>query len=92
VAYTFSKALGVAGDYGSVSPCFAPRQRNYGPLAFDRSHMFVVNYMYCLPMVSKRLGWKPVAWVLDHWQVSGITAFITAAHSGRACRWWTARI
>jgi hypothetical protein len=80
VAYTFSKALGVAGDdYGSVSPYFVLRQRNYGPLAFDRSQVFVLNYMYSLPKVGQRLGWKPASWVLDEWHVSGITSFLTGS-------------
>jgi hypothetical protein len=80
IAYTRSKTLGVSpDDTTSVSPYFAPRQRNYGPLSFDRPNMFVVNYMFDLPKVGARLGWKPAGWVLDHWQISGITSFISGA-------------
>ncbi|MEK7404427.1 MAG: carboxypeptidase regulatory-like domain-containing protein [Acidobacteriota bacterium] len=80
LAYTFAKVLGVAeSDTSSVSPYFAPRQRNYGPLGFDRSQTFVVNYLYDLPRVGARIGWKPAGWVLDNWQVAGITSFISGA-------------
>jgi hypothetical protein len=80
MAYTFSKALGIVGDdYASVSPYFSPRTRNYGPLAWDRPHVFVLNYIWDLPKVGERLGSKPLGWVLDHWQLSGINAFISGA-------------
>jgi hypothetical protein len=80
VAYTRSKTLGVApDDYTAVSPYFAPRKRNYGPLAYDRPNMFGVNYIYDLPKVGTKTGFKPAGWVLDNWQISGVTAFVTGA-------------
>jgi hypothetical protein len=80
VSYTFSKTLGVAdGDTNGITPYFHPRERNYGPLSFDRSHVLVINYMYDLPRVGKMLGWRPASWVLDNWQVSGISTFSTGA-------------
>jgi len=80
VAYTFSKSLGVVGDdYSAVSPYFSPRKRNYGPLNWDRPHVFVVNYIWDLPKVGGRVGVKPLGWVLDNWQLSGITTFMTGA-------------
>ncbi len=80
LAYTFSKALGVVGDdYGSVSPYFSARTRNYGPLAWDRTHVFTLNYMFDLPKIGQRLGVKPLAWVLDNWSLTGINAFISGA-------------
>lgn len=80
VSYTFSKTLGVAdGDTNGISPYFDPRSRNYGPLSFDRSQVLVVNYMYDLPKVGTMMGWRPAKWVLDNWQVSGISTFSTGA-------------
>jgi hypothetical protein len=80
IAYTFSKALGVAsGDGDVMSPYFDSRQRNYGPLSFDRSQTLVLNYMYDLPKIGSKLGWRPAGWILDNWQVSGITMFATGA-------------
>lgn len=78
VSYTFSKILGVvSSDTSSVSPYFAPRQRNYGPLTYDRTNSLVFNYMYELPKLGKRTGWRPAGWVLDNWELSGITSFIS---------------
>jgi hypothetical protein len=80
MAYTFAKALGVASADGTiVSSYFNVRQRDYGPLSFDRSHTLVFHYMYDLPRVSGRMGFKPAKWIFDDWQISGITSFITGA-------------
>jgi hypothetical protein len=80
ISYTWSKVLGVANEYNStVSSYFPARQRNYGPLSFDRSQWFVVNYVYDVPKLGHRLGSKPAGWVLDNWQISGITSFISGA-------------
>lgn len=80
VAYTFSRALGTASaDGDTLSPYFPARSRNYGPLSFDRTNVLVFNYMYDLPKVGARLGFKPSGWVLDNWQISGITSFISGS-------------
>jgi hypothetical protein len=80
VAYTLSKTLGVANDEnGSVSAYFDPRRRDYGPLGFDRTHVFTVNYIYDLPRLGSRLGWTPARVLLDNWQISGITALQSGA-------------
>jgi hypothetical protein len=78
LAYTYAKALGAAsGDTTQVSPYFKPRDRNYGPLDFDVRQTLVLNYMYDLPKLGTRLGGKPARFVLDSWQLSGITSFIS---------------
>jgi hypothetical protein len=78
VSYTFSKALGTAGaDGDGISSYMPARERNYGPLAFDRRQTLVVSYVYDLPKAGSRLGWRPAQWVLDNWQLSGITMFQT---------------
>jgi hypothetical protein len=80
VALTHAKVLGVAdSDSSQVSPYFPTRQRNYGPLAFNRPNTLVFNYMYELPKIGKKTGWKPAGWVLDDWQISGITSFVSGA-------------
>ncbi len=80
LAYTFSKALGVAsGDDDPISAYFSPRLRNYGLLSFDRTHNLVINYIYDLPKIGSRVRWKPAHWVLDNWQISGITSFTSGA-------------
>lgn len=83
LAYTFSKALGVAGNNESgdyvLSSYFPQRERDYGPLPWDRSQVFVLNYMYELPKVGSMTGWRPARWVLDRWQISGMTSFISGS-------------
>jgi len=80
VAYTFSKALDVAdGDTTNVSPYFAPRFRNYGRAGFDRPQQFVANYVYALPKLGTRMNVRPAKWVLDNWEVSGVTSFVSGS-------------
>ena len=79
-AYTFSKALDVAdSDTTSVSPYFPARSRNYGLASFDRNNVLVVNYLYELPKLGGRTRFRPAHWVLDDWQLSGISSFISGA-------------
>ncbi len=80
VAYTWSRALGVEStEYDYLSPFFDPRQWNYGPLSFDRTHSLVINYSYDLPKPGKKYDIKPLGWFLDNWTLSGITSFISGA-------------
>jgi hypothetical protein len=87
VAYTRSKALGVADAFGSgVSPYFDWRHRNYGRLGFDRPNVFVANYVYDVPKIAERIfgsGFAngasgiPFRAILDNWEISGYTQFQT---------------
>jgi len=79
-SYTFSKALGVAGADGDGLSSYLPaRERNYGPLAFNRTQSFVFSYVYELPQAGTKLGVRPAKWVLDNWELSGVTTFQTGA-------------
>ncbi len=76
ISYTWSKVLGIQStEYDYVSSYFNPRDVNYGPLAQDRTHVFVANYNYELPNLGKRFGSRPLGWVTDNWSISGITSF-----------------
>ncbi len=75
VSYTFSKALGTTG----TSPYFDARKWTYGPLGQDRTHVLVANYIYDLPKIGARTGFAPARWILDNWQISGITSFVSGA-------------
>jgi hypothetical protein len=68
-------------DVGSngVSPYFSWRQRNYGIGSTDRPNTLSINYMYDLPNVGGRPGWKPIGYFLHHWTISGITTFQTGS-------------
>jgi hypothetical protein len=75
VSYTYSKVLGTTG----YSAYFPARSWNYGPVGQDRRHVFSANYMYQLPKLGAKLHSRPVSWVLDNWQVSGVTSFVSGA-------------
>lgn len=79
-SYTFSKALGSAAtDTTNVSAFFAPRDRNYGPLGFDRTHVLALRYSYRLPSAGRATGIRPLGWVTDNWELAGTTRVTTGA-------------
>jgi hypothetical protein len=72
----------VDGNATAVNPVLEYRSRDYGPAAFDRTHVFTLDYAYNLPRVSKvwdnaftRIG-------LDGWELSGVTNFQTGQPQG----------
>jgi hypothetical protein len=75
IAYTFSKDLGATAS----DPYFSMRQWTYGPLPQDRTHVFAANFTYQLPRLSAVTGFRPAAWILDNWQLSGLTSFVSGA-------------
>ena len=78
--YTFSKALDTADGYGSaVDPFLDPRSRNYGPAGFNRTQVFTCNFYYTLPRPGKATGFRPLGWVADNWELSGVTRMLTGA-------------
>ncbi len=73
-AYTFSKAIGVGGDYysgggGEVDP-FDWNTHNHAVLDFDRTHVFSIAYVYTLPEFTKN---RWLGGFANGWQFSGIT-------------------
>lgn len=91
-AYTWSKSLGVvSGDGEAVSSYLNPREFNYGPTAYDRTHTLVVNYWYDLPKLGKKLDSKALGLFADDWSVSGITSFVTGAPVTPTISWQDGR-
>lgn len=79
-SYTFGKSLGTAStDTEAVSAYFPARSYNYGPLSFNRTQTMSINYLYDIPGLGKKFGIRPLGWVADNWQLSGITTFQTGA-------------
>jgi hypothetical protein len=79
-AYTFAKALGVASsDTDNMSAYFPIRSYNYGPLTFNRTQTMSINYLYDIPGLGKKLGWRALGWATDNWELAGITTFQTGA-------------
>lgn len=78
IAYTWSKALGVAAGDGSFVNPFNTRVYDYRLLDFDRAHAFTATYIYDLPKLGRKLGDNRFTRaLLDGWQVSGITSLIS---------------
>jgi hypothetical protein len=78
-SYTFSKALNYSSGTGGLSEFdldfigndqTKPRQ-SYGPDDNDRTHRFVLNFVYNPPKL--RAGPSAVRRLLSHWQISGIS-------------------
>jgi hypothetical protein len=80
-AWTWSKAMTFNDfDNTAVSALVPPRIWNYGLASFDRTHVFKLDWMYDLPRL--RLDFAPARLVLNGWQVSGITSFVSGAPLG----------
>ncbi|MGH9846820.1 MAG: hypothetical protein ACREEM_49615, partial [Blastocatellia bacterium] len=80
-SWTWSKSLNYSSTDGANVTILAPiRVWNYGLSDFDRTHVVKINYLYSLP----KAGWKnPLAkYVINGWQVSGITSFVSGTPAG----------
>src|SRR5262249_31154460 len=74
-AYTYSKAMGTSNTYtDSINP-ICSRCADYRRLAFDRTHILVMNYDWQLPTLN-RSNWL-VKGVVNGWQITGITQLIS---------------
>jgi Carboxypeptidase regulatory-like domain len=83
LSYTWSKAMNlVDGNNNNVNPFIDPRIRNYGKAVYDRTHNFVINYVYKLPGLSRYWDNAVTRTALDGWEVSGITSFISGPPLG----------
>ncbi len=69
IAYTFSKAM----DYANLPTYRSFREWSYGKTDFDQTHVFVANYSYDLPKLSRFAPGRITRVALDNWQISGIT-------------------
>jgi hypothetical protein len=71
VAYTFSKTMGVRGvnDQGYAANPFNVRD-NYGPLAYDRTHLLSVLYVFSLPEFH---GGRLLTALANEWKIAGIS-------------------
>jgi hypothetical protein len=99
MAYTYAKGMGMQGyDNYTANPGItmanvggpavvggpdAIRARYWGPTAVDREHNLVVNYSYQIPGAANNV--PVLKWVLEDWQVSGITKFISGTSVNPTC-------
>lgn len=85
-AYTFNKTMGYSGisAYANVPGAGQFFQaRNYGPSYTGAPQYISASYTYDLPGISKRLHFKPLGWVTDHWSLSGVTTWQSHGTSGQ---------
>ncbi len=71
VNYTFSKALGIRGGAQGQTANQIDILQNYGPLAYDRTHIF--NAAYSFEMSNWYKGARVIGGLVNGWQISGIT-------------------
>ncbi len=72
INYTWSKALGVRGNYDTgyiADPVNA--HHDYGVVSFDRPQ--AMNFTYSYQEGKKFRGNRELGWVLNSWELSGIT-------------------
>jgi hypothetical protein len=88
-AWTWSKAMDYDdNDTTDLSALVDRRVWNYGKAGFDRTHILKLNFIYSVPGTSRFLpeggrGFKTLKKsVLDGWQISGITTFMSGAPNG----------
>lgn len=79
-SYTYSKVLDTSDSYSSsVSAFLDPRSRNYGPAGYDRRQVFTTNFYYRLPKLGQKSGIRPLGWVVDNWELSGVARMLTGS-------------
>lgn len=75
MTYTYSKAMGTANTYGDFINPVCSRCADYRRLAYDRTHLTVINYDWRVP--GLRDGFWLLKGITNGWQVTGITQFIS---------------
>jgi hypothetical protein len=79
--YTWSKTMGYYGPY----PTFHSNALQYGATSLDRTNVFRFYYVYTLPKLSANLKFRPAHWVVDGWELSGLTQLQSGAPQSLAC-------
>src|SRR5262249_45607735 len=55
---------------------------NYGPADHDQTHILTANYIWDIPSLGSRLDNRFAKALLDNWQLSGTTSFVTGTPKG----------
>ena len=75
-AYTWSKSMDITDSDGGVIPTYLNTKTFlYGRAGFDQTHVFVLNYTWDLPKLSRMWNNMVVRQAFDGWQISGVTTF-----------------
>lgn len=70
LGYTWSKALGEVDNDTTTIGYYLDRGREYGPLGFDRPHLFTADWVYELPRLTS--SHSAARTILGGWQFGGI--------------------
>jgi len=83
IVYTHSKAMDYAEGDSTTSAAVATyvsrRTYSYGVAGYDRPDIFTFHFLWDLPKFSRHMPNKMLGAVLDGWQISNITSFISGA-------------
>lgn len=75
-SYVYSKARGITNDdYGTARIDGKDKEANYGILAIDRPHVFVVSFVYQTPPIAH----GALSYLTNDWQVSGNYRWMSGA-------------
>jgi hypothetical protein len=81
LAWTWSKAMTYTDFDTSVVSALVPvRVWNYGLASFDRTHNVRIDWTWDLPRLDS--GNRVLRYVVNNWQLSGITSFVSGAPLG----------
>lgn len=81
--WTWSKAMDFADTDTAAVAIYAPlRVWNYGKAGFDRTHNVAFSYTWDIPNAGRGWDHSLARQIFDHWQLSGITSFVSGAPLG----------
>ena len=82
-AYTWSKCMDIGDSDGTyIRIDQYNRYANYGLCGFNITQNFAINYIYGLPKVPQEISNPFTRAVLNNWQISGFTSFISGTPVG----------
>jgi len=70
LSYTWSKSMSLVGGRSSLFP---DKYRNWGATYAPTPQNATITYVYQVPNLGQRLNFKPLGWVTDNWEWSGMT-------------------
>jgi hypothetical protein len=80
--YAWSKALGYYPPFAT----YYDNKLQYGVLPHDRTHVLRFYFVYNLPKVANEWKARPAHWVLDNWQLTGISTFESGFPASLNCQ------
>jgi hypothetical protein len=70
LAYTYSRSMDNTSSLTDVLPNAYDDRNYWGYSDFDRTHVFILNSIYAVPLLKGNSGWA--GRLLGHWELSGV--------------------